>query len=399
MVSKLPLRRTKKDFIATGVIAALAVIGIGTVWATAPIRGTELSPAQEPFVAAATTDHIPSQLHEQWRITDTSNNHKPAITGGVISTADGNTINTYTPDGSLLWSYKRDKELCSFSSGVDAVIATYKTGIGCGDVTSINANDGTYKATRSAISSDQVAPIISNDRIGVLGDERVELWRSDLVRTIEYGDVEAPQESGQQPHPECSITSAMTRKELLAITETCPDGSAFLRFMDTTPEDSRAPEITQDIQIADGTIVAIGQSAAAIYVNEPSPKILSYNDDGELIGEHAVEAVGFPDAPFQLHTADLPHHMSWFNGKSLVLLSPSQLNVRQSFNDALGTGIAVDGKLLYPTIEGIAVANWNTGEVLRTIPVDRADYKGEVSLGVVGQVFVEKRGSQIVALG
>lgn len=400
MAAKLqPLKRTKKDLIATGVITALAVIGVGTVWATAPIRGSELTPADEPFIASTTLDAIPETLSEHWRATDTSTNHKPLITGGVISTADGNTIKTYTPDGALLWSYERDKELCSLSVGFDAAVATYKTGIGCGDVTAINANDGQYKATRSAISSDHVAPISSNDRIGVLGTERLELWRSDLVRTIEYGDVEAPQESGQQPHPECSITSAMTRKDLLAITEDCPDGSSYLRFMGTTPDDSRTPEITQDIEITDGRIVAIGQSVAAVYTNDPSPRIVSYNDDGELVGEQAVDEVEFPDPPFQSATADLPHHMSWFNGDSLVLFSPTQLNVRQSFNDALGTGIALNGSLLYPTAEGITVANWDTGEVQRTIPVDRAGYDGEVALGVVGQVIVEKRGSELVALG
>ncbi|BAU95156.1 hypothetical protein N24_0894 [Corynebacterium suranareeae] len=400
MSAKLPpLKRTKNDLIATGVITALAVIGAGTVWATAPIRGTELTPATEPFIASAALDTIPEQLTEQWRVTDTSTNHKPQITGGVLSTADGNTINTYTPDGSLLWSYERNKELCALSVGFDATIATYKTGVGCGETTAINANDGTYKATRSAISSDKVAPIVSNDRIGVLSTERLELWRSDLVRTIEYGDVEAPQESGQQPHAECSITSAMTRKALLAVTETCPDGSAYLRFMDTTPEDSRSPEINQAIKITDGHIVAIGQSAAAIYTNDPTPRIVSYNDSGEQVGDQAVEVSEIPDPPYQNSTADLPHHMSWFNGTSLILFSPTQLNVRQTFDDALGTGIALNGSLLYPTADGIAVANWDTGEVLRTIPVDRGGFGGEVSLGVVGQAIVEKRGSEIVALG
>lgn len=393
------LQRTKKDFIATGIIAALSVAGIGIVWATAPIRGAELSPADEPFVASPALSTIPNELEEQWRATDTSSNFKPAITGGVIATADGNDIKTYSPDGSLLWEYDRDKELCALSTGFDAVVATYKTGVGCGDVVAINANDGAYKATRSAIASEEVAPITSNDRIGVLGTERVELWRSDLVRTIEYGEVEAPQEPEQQPHAECSLTSAQTRKELLALTETCPDGKTYLRFMDTTPEDSRVPEISQDVEIPDGRIVAIGQSGAAVYSDEPTPRIVSYSDSGAVLSEELVNPVEIADLPAHSTIADLPHHMSWFNGDELVLFSPAQLQVRHIFNDAIGTGVAIDGSLVYPTANGIAVANWDSGEVLRTIPVDRAGFSGEVSLGVAGQVIVEKRGSEIVALG
>ncbi|ALC05231.1 hypothetical protein CDES_03895 [Corynebacterium deserti GIMN1.010] len=397
--TKKPLQRTKADFVTVGVISAIALIGVGTVWATAPIRGSELTPAAEPFVAESPLTTIPTQLSERWRASDDSSNHKPSITAGVIATAEGNTVKTYSPEGELLWSYERDKELCALSTGFDSVVATYKTGVGCGDVIAINANDGQYKATRSAIASDTVAPITSNDRIGILGTERVELWRSDLVRTVEYGEVEAPQEANQQPNPDCSITSAMTRRDLLAVTETCPDESTYLRFMTTAPEDSRVPEVSQDIKIEDGRLIAIGETAAAVYVSQPTPAIVSYNAEGQIVGQIAVDPVEFSDLPSQQTTADLTHHMSWFTGDRLILLSPSQLNVRQVFDDALGTGTALNGSLLYPTTEGIAVANWDTGKVLRTIPVDRAGYTGEVSLGLVGQVLVEKRGSEIVALG
>lgn len=44
------------------------------------------------------------------------------------------------------------------------------------------------------------------------------------------------------------------------------------------------------------------------------------------------------------------------------------------------------------------MANWDTGETLRLIPVDRAGYTGEVSLAVAGNTLVEKRGADIVGL-
>ncbi|WP_293955069.1 hypothetical protein [uncultured Corynebacterium sp.] len=400
-MSEKPLRRTRADWIATGTITALSLIAVGAVWVTAPIRGSELSTAPEPFVASQSLTTIPDTLTENWRAPDTTpGNHKPSITGGVIVAADTNTLAGYTPDGEQLWTYERDIELCSMSTGFEAAVATYRTGVGCGDVVSLTATQGQYKATRSAPADNNIAPITSNDRIGILGQQRVELWRSDLVRTVEYGEVEAKQEAGQQPFPQCSITSAMTRKELLAVTETCPDGSVFLRFQDTTPEDSREPEVTSNITIdaPEARLVAIGQDSAAVYLDAPTPRIQTYNNEGTLLEEHAVDAADFPDAPFQPATADLPHHMSWFDGQRLALFTPGQLSVGQVFDDALGTGIAIDNRLLYPTPEGIAVANWDTGDTLHTIPLNRGGYTGEISLGVAGSTIVEKRGDEIVGL-
>lgn len=392
------LRRTRADFIATGVIAALSVAGVATVWATAPIRQAELHPATQSYTAAGALAIVPAELHEIWRSTDTSTNQRPAISAGVVVTADGSILKSFTPAGKQLWSYKRSDELCALSTAFDAAVATYKTGVGCGDVVAINATDGQYKATRSAIASDNVVPITSNDRVGILGTERVELWRSDLVRTVEYGEVEAAQEADQQPNPECSLTSAMTRKDLLAVTETCPDGAHYLRLQATAPEDSRVPEISQSIAIPDGRVVAIGQTAAAIYVDDPQPMIVSYKDTGEKLSEQPVSAATFPDAPFQSATADLPHHMSWFDGDRLTLFTPTELSVGQVFEDAIGTGVGINGQLVYPTASGLTIANWDTGEVIRTIQVDRGGYQGSVFLGIAGEVFVEKRGTEVVAL-
>ena len=44
-MSEKPLRRTRNDLIITGVLTAVALIAVATAWATAPIRGSELTPA------------------------------------------------------------------------------------------------------------------------------------------------------------------------------------------------------------------------------------------------------------------------------------------------------------------------------------------------------------------
>lgn len=90
--------------------------------------------------------------------------------------------------------------------------------------------------------------------------------------------------------------------------------------------------------------------------------------------------------------------MTWFDGHRLYFFTPNELAVEHIIDPALGTGVAVDGKALVPTEFGISVVNWNTGEIERTIPLDRGDYDGPVSLAVAGEHLVEKRGIELVVL-
>ena len=305
----------------------------------------------------------------------------------------------------MVWTYTRDVPLCSLSKAWGTIVADFRTGIGCGDVVSINSASGTYHATRSSLASTDIVPISSNDRVGIVSQERVELWRSDLVRTVEYGDVPAKAEPAQQPHEECEISSALTRQELLAVVEACPGEDntyEYVRLQKTTPEESRKPEISSDIALP-GTgneIVAIGESAVAIYSPERA-SILTYNTKGQMTHEHAVSEsplVHNHKGVFGAQVADLPHNMTWFDGNRLYLFLPSMMTVSHEFDDAVGTGIALAENLIYPTESGLNVADWDTGKIIRKIPVDRNGYSGPVSLGFTGNTIIEKRGNELVGL-
>ncbi|MGA9871972.1 MAG: hypothetical protein WBQ44_12620, partial [Rhodococcus sp. (in: high G+C Gram-positive bacteria)] len=56
------------------------------------------------------------------------------------------------------------------------------------------------------------------------------------------------------------------------------------------------------------------------------------------------------------------------------------------------------GRLLVPVTGGLAVTDPATGNIERTIPVDRGSYTGPVRTTVMGDVVVEQRGDQLVAL-
>ena len=409
-MTKAPiLRSTPADWKATGIIAVVCAIAVGGAAITANINQAHLSQAAVPGDkdAPALAD-VPEALHESFSLPNepVPGQYRAVSAHGLTITHADHTLTATNPDGSEAWTYERtDADLCSLSTAWDKIVASYKTGVGCGDTVAIEAATGEYDSTRSAVNSEEVVPVSSNDRVGTVSTDRIDLWRSDLVRTVEYGDVEAKQEPDKQPHEDCTISSALTRTENLALTESCPDkpGATWLRFQDTTPDDSREPDIAADVDIAtDGArLVAVGQKAAAVYRPGPNPTIESYDNKGEKLDSTSAEPSPDIDAgasPFAPATADLPHHMTWFDGSRLYLFKPSDLAVDHVVEDAIGTPIAVAEHMLVPTEAGIAVMDWSTGKTLRTIPVDRGSYHGPVYLTLAGDTIVETRGDQVVGL-
>ncbi|AWB81420.1 hypothetical protein C3B44_02830 [Corynebacterium yudongzhengii] len=397
-----PLRRTRGDLLATATITAISLLAIGGAVVTAPVNSVTHEPAAQPAVIDEEFTQAPSGLAEVFRAEDVSlpGVHRPVIAKGLVMTTDGHELTALDPRGKEVFRYGRaDREVCSLATAWESVVIGYRSGFGCGEFTRLHATSGEYAATRAAINSEVPLTISSNDRVGTVSADRVELWRSDLVRTSEYGEVPAPQEPDLQPHPGCEITSALTRTELLAVTEVCSEG-AFLRLQDTAPEDSREPEISASVPLdsADARLVAVGEDAAAVYYGS---RLRSFSDDGvELYSQNVPTADLLEDAAgaFVPATADLPHNMSFFDGERLYLLSPTDLSVDGVLEDVLGTGAAIGDELLVPVADGIAVIDAVTLQPVRKLPVDRDDYDGEVHVALAGETVVEKRGDTVVGL-
>lgn len=319
----------------------------------------------------------------------------------MVITYNDNTLSATTPEGETVWTYERPNELCLVDHAWGKVVATYRDNAGCGDVVAIDAKTGKYAGTRSAIAPDKVVRLASNDRVGYASSERAEVWRSDLVRTVEYGHVEAKQEPDMQPN-ECTITSALTRTELVAVTEICDDG-AFLRLQEATPEDSRKPEVLADAEISpDAYLVSISQDAAAVY-DPTTSEVRGYNTEGTNISSSSVPQMDSPELGpdsivKNLPVADLPHHMTYWENNSLLLMEPAALAVTGVFQGALGTGFSAGEKLLYASDNGIAVVDWDKNAVDKIIPVDRGGYSGPVHISSAGATVVEKRGDEVVVM-
>lgn len=396
-----PLRRTRGDLIATGVIAGVSALLLGTAFFTAPARDAHLVSAEEEQQDYGQLAVVPKSFSEGFTLTDTSGRDQPLVANGLIVTYNDHTLTATTPEGETVWTYERPNELCLVDQAWGKVVATYRDNAGCGDVVAIDAKTGTYAGTRSAIAPERVVRLASNDRVGYASSERAEVWRSDLVRTVEYGYVEAKQEPDMQPH-ECTITSALTRTELVAVTEVCDDG-AFLRLQEATPEDSRKPEVLADVEISpDAYLVAISQDAAAVY-DPTASEVRGYNKEGTSISSSSVPQMDSPEVGpdgiiKNLPVADLPHHMTYWENNSLLLMEPAALAVTGVFQGALGTGFSAGEKLLYASDSGIAVVDWDKNAVDTIIPVDRGGYTGPVHITSAGATVVEKRGDQVVVL-
>ncbi|WP_165165411.1 hypothetical protein [Corynebacterium qintianiae] len=393
-----PLRRTRGDLAAAATIAAASLALVGAAYFSAPIRSAELAPAAEERESVASLSTPPQTLSESFRLPDTSPSIAPVIAEGLIITHADDTLTATSPDGETVWTYRRDRQLCALGEAWGKVVATYRGNAGCGDVVAIDALSGEYAGTRASVAPDHVTSLGSNDRQGYWSPERAELWRSDLVRTVEYGRVEAPQESDMQPN-QCTITSALTRKELLAVTEQCDDGS-WLRLQKATPEDSRKPEIDANIPIPSGAyLVAVSPDGAAV-VDPTAGEVRAYDKEGNGT---AVSPVPAPTGTASTTgttgtTGDLPHHMSYYEDGTLFLFEPGDLALTGSFADAAGPGVAAGDRLLFATADGVAVANWDSTQVETVIPVNRGGYTGSIGLGSAGDAVVEKRDGEVVVL-
>ena len=66
--------------------------------------------------------------------------------------------------------------------------------------------------------------------------------------------------------------------------------------------------------------------------------------------------------------------------------------------DTLGPGVDYGGRLLVPVRDGVAVVDGASGRIERTLPVPRDDPGGPVTSAALGDVLVEQRGTEVVAL-
>lgn len=398
------LQRSRRDLVLTAVFTTVAVLAVLLVWIIAPIRQTHFEAVESSVTEPPLVNFVPDQATEIWSGSADFMQTKPVTFHGQVLTTDGDQVIARNASGNTTWTYDRPDELCTAMSSWGDATLVYKSGRGCGEVVTINGSEPNYEATRAAHASEAVVPVSSLDRTGIAASDRMELWREDMVRTVEYGDVPAPHEQDQQPNPGCTLDSALTRKSKLAVVERCDD-TYWLRIMETTPEDAREPEITAEVELGShpAHVIAIGQQRVKVLLEDDPVRMVTYDLDGSEYQEEEVADFDhdfvWNDAAnlFYAPTADLPHHITFYDGKRLYLFDPVSLETKAELDDAIGTGVAVDDEILYPTAAGWRVYNWADDTAGDEIEIQRDNATDHISLGIIGTTVLELRGTALHA--
>lgn len=409
-----PERRRRSDLVAAAAIVVVAAVVLSVIWLQSDARGTTSEPAPTPLPQASTATIVPATLTERWRA-DSPVTSTPPVTGSTAVTGEGGDVIGVDPsDGTPVWSYRRDEPLCGLVGAWNTVVAVYADGRGCSQVTELDGASGIRKAQRTSDSDPEVTLGDDGTYVTSLGDTRMELWRSDLVRTLEYGRVDAPVNPHSQPRSGCTLLSSASNSSRVAVLEKCPEESAArLTTMNPAPKDAGQPEeygssVVAALTGSDGPVegasvlVASGDRVAlSIPPHSGSPaRIAVFDGTAQPLAEFDLPAGTTAESAAQLQPAvsKAANVFSWWTGAGVVALGLSDLAPQWSVPGALGPGALMAGRLLVPVPNGIAVVDPATGTSERTIAVDRSDYTGPVGTSVVGNVVIEQRGPEVVAL-
>lgn len=424
-----PERRSRTDIIATAVIVAGLALGGAGVWLGSDAHSVQHHVADgEPKEIATSSEELPRDVRQLWTA-KTQGEDLVADRGGVVAIEGTKVKMLEMNSGQQRWSYDKGEDVCTVMRGWDKTTMVFRGPKGCGQAVSLDSSTGQYWSTRDALAPDEVNAINGEDIIGTVSGSRVELWRSDLVRTVEVGKPFTPVKVGKQEYTKCTFTSAATAGHLLATMQACPkkngrdddgansathkaeSGKKIVRLLNTTPEDSDAPETWHTFRVPAGSeLVAASEYRAAIAIppqEKKAGRIQVLSKEGDFHNFSVDVGTEIPDRASRNNTALYRPQVvrtkamtGWFNGRALVALNPETLRPMWSLPDALGAGVAVRDKVAVPIRnKGIAIVNPATGKVERTIAVDRGGYEGSVELAFSGHTFMEKRGDQLIGLG
>ncbi|MBV8930443.1 MAG: hypothetical protein JO152_15085, partial [Mycobacteriaceae bacterium] len=179
-----PERRTRADLLAALAIAVVVAVAAVLIWWTSDARATINRPAATPIPNVAQARAVPASLDQLWSAPSPKSDG-PVVIDGAVVTGDGHDMAGHDPaTGAQRWLFARDRDLCGISYIYNLAVAVYPDSRGCGQVSTVDASTGQRGPTRSGYADKQVT--LSSDGTTVLaaGGTRVEMWRSDMVRTL-----------------------------------------------------------------------------------------------------------------------------------------------------------------------------------------------------------------------
>ena len=401
-----PERRTKADIAAAVTIAVVVAVAAALIWWTSDARATVSRPAAAPAPTPTAAREVPAALRQLWTASSPATRFPVAVAGSV-TTASGREVQGRDPStGQVMWSYSRDTDLCGVTWVYHYAIAVYRDDRGCGQVSAIDGSTGRRGPARSSYADPTVR--LSSDGTTVLsaGSTRLEMWRSDLVRMMAYGEMDArvkPVNRGL--YSGCTLESATASSSSVAVLESCTN-QADLKLVLLHPgkeDDEPQQQVVQESGVRPGTgarVLVVSQNRTAVYLPTPQPRLDVVDDTGATVSSTLL--AGPPSASAVVSTSG--NLVTWWTGDSLLVFDASNLNQRYTIAAGetaapLGPGVMMAGLLLVPVTGAIGVYDPVSGQPSRYIPVQREPSSSAVIPAVSGSEVIEQRGDTVVALG
>jgi hypothetical protein len=415
VIGARPERRRRVDLaVAAALVVAAAVAG-AVVWWRSPLAATTSVVAVVPIISAPEATQVPPGFLPAWR-EPSGATRAPLVAGPAVVTAEGGTVTGRDPQsGAPAWSYTREVPLCTAAAGfadsgggTGRVFALFGNGSGawCSELTTLRPDTGARAAQRNSDAVAGTSLLADAGMVALTDSGHAEVLRSpDLVRTLEYGDVPAPEQPNQQPRPGCAYGSFLLAEDLLGLVERCPDESTdrLTVLLTDGPDGAERPSTEFSVPLPGTGAVLVGLTSrrAAVALANP-PRLLVVDSAGTP--EHTITLdvprvglVADREGGAAAAAADEKRRY-WWTGTHTIALDAQDLTPVWTLPGTLGAGVPYAGSLLVPVPRGLAVVDPATGAVARTIPVPRTDRAAPVVLGASGRVLLEQRGPELVAL-
>lgn len=399
-----PERRTRGDLIAALVIVVVLVAAGVVIWLNSDARATVSRPAAGPATTVGSARAVPTSVVELWRARS-DKTPVPVVVGSTITTATGGEVVGHDPvTGAVRWTYARDRDLCGVTWIYESIVAVYPDRRGCGQVSTIDAATGERGPTRTAFADNPIQLSTDGTTVLAAGRTHLEMWRSDMVRTLMYGDLDAPVNPPVPKDPPCQFLSSAASTEGVTVMETCTDFTDVrLTTLKVSKEDV-APEqqyaLQPGIKADSGArVLAMAGMQTLAYLPLPEPRAVVFGEKGAETSSTMLDRP--PTAGAVSQVGDL---ITYWTGDSVMIFDATTLEYRYTVTSSptvspVGPGAVMANKLLIPITGGIGVYDIPEGKGESVIPVDRPATKGPVTLGVLGTTIVEQYDGDLVALG
>ncbi|MBW0117549.1 Rv3212 family protein [Pseudonocardia abyssalis] len=409
-----PERRSRRDLVAAGVIAAVLAALVVTVSVTSDVAGTTDRVAEVPIEIPPPASGAPVAFAQAWEAASPGT-PVPVVAGPAVVTADGSTVSGRDArTGEERWSYARDLPLCTVGAGfpgVEAgrVLAVYANGEDpgagdgtyCSEVTMLQGDTGARVGARNPDARPGTRLLADQTYVLATGTDHLEVWRSDLVRTLEYGVVPAQEQVGRQPRPGCTHGSTALGGRRVAVLERCPDDATDRLTVLAADGADGAEKPEEEFSVllpgSGAAVVAVSDEQVAVALPDPA-RLVVYDAAGVQLSVSEVDGEVVDPPGGVVPTSADDSHRYWFTGSSVLALDAGQLALLWTFPDALGPPVRYGIDLLVPVEGGIRVLDPDRGTPERFLPVDRPDPGAPVVPAVDGDVLLEQRGDRVAAL-